>query len=151
MSLPPAWSSSFGNDFIPLTNVRTLDKGSGVVFCVKHVEQSIDKPVNHSWRNTVAIFALFPRSSYQVMQTSKYDFIENTKGMVIDRKWAGWCRFFRLKTLLNSWVLTEKLSLSLKNVLAVTSPITRYLNTAETTSHLTITEFTLVIKTPEVC
>lgn len=29
--------------------------------------------------------ALFPDLTYQVMQTSKYDFIENTKGMVIDR------------------------------------------------------------------
>ncbi|WP_413699508.1 hypothetical protein ACLKMH_18955 [Psychromonas sp. KJ10-10] len=32
---------------------------------------------------------LFPDLSFDVMQKSKYDYIENTKGMVIDRSELG--------------------------------------------------------------
>ncbi len=53
------------------------------IFYIKRVRFLDDNPitVEETWMPT----AMFPDLTYQVMQGSKYDFIEQQKGMVIDR------------------------------------------------------------------
>ena len=58
-------------------------KEGELVFYVKRVRFIDSNPI--TVEETWLPVALFPDLTYQVMQTSKYDFIENTKGMVIDR------------------------------------------------------------------
>lgn len=58
-------------------------KEGELVFYVKRVRFIDNNPI--TVEETWLPVALFPDLTYQVMQTSKYDFIENTKGMVIDR------------------------------------------------------------------
>ncbi len=58
-------------------------KEGELVFYVKRVRFIDDNPI--TVEETWLPVALFPDLTYQVMQASKYDFIENTKGMVIDR------------------------------------------------------------------
>ncbi|CZF79808.1 Mannosyl-D-glycerate transport/metabolism system repressor MngR [Grimontia celer] len=67
-----------------LTMAENLNIAEGdKVFYVKRVRYVDEAPitVEETWLPT----EMFPDLSYQVMQGSKYDFIENTKGMVIDR------------------------------------------------------------------
>ena len=53
------------------------------MFYVKRVRYIDNNPI--AVEETWLPVALFPDLSYQVMQQSKYDFIENTKGLTIDR------------------------------------------------------------------
>lgn len=53
------------------------------IFYVKRVRYIDNNPI--AVEETWLPVALFPDLSYQVMQQSKYDFIENTKGLTIDR------------------------------------------------------------------
>lgn len=53
------------------------------IFYVKRVRYIEDNPI--TVEETWLPLALFPDLTYQVMQNSKYDFIEKTKGLVIDR------------------------------------------------------------------
>lgn len=67
-----------------LTMADLLDIGEGdKIFYVKRVRYLDDKPitVEETWLPT----DMFPDLTYQVMQGSKYHFIEKEKGMVIDR------------------------------------------------------------------
>ncbi|MBM4862710.1 GntR family transcriptional regulator [Vibrio parahaemolyticus] len=67
-----------------LTIADALNIGEGdKIFYVKRVRYLDDKPitVEETWLPT----EMFPDLTYQVMQGSKYQFIENDKGMVIDR------------------------------------------------------------------
>ncbi len=60
-------------------NITENDK----IFYIKRVRYVGDNPI--TVEETWLPLTLFPDLSYQVMQGSKYDYIENTKGMVIDR------------------------------------------------------------------
>lgn len=59
-----------------------IDEGE-MVFYVKRVRHMDNSPI--TVEETWLPVSLFPDLTYQVMQKSKYDFIEKTKGMVIDR------------------------------------------------------------------
>ncbi len=60
-------------------NITENDK----IFYIKRVRYVGDNPI--TVEETWLPLTLFPDLSYQVMQGSKYDYIEHTKGMVIDR------------------------------------------------------------------
>ncbi len=53
------------------------------IFHVKRLRSIGDHPI--TFEETWMPLRLFPDLTYQVMEKSKYDYIENTKGMVIDR------------------------------------------------------------------
>ncbi|PKH04046.1 transcriptional regulator [Psychromonas sp. MB-3u-54] len=53
------------------------------IFYIKRVRYIDDNPIKVE--ETWLPLALFPDLTYEVMQKSKYDFIEKTKGLVIDR------------------------------------------------------------------
>ncbi|MEH6454025.1 MAG: GntR family transcriptional regulator [Psychromonas sp.] len=62
-----------------LLNISETDR----VFHVKRVRGIEDHPI--TVEETWMPLELFPDLTYEVMEKSKYDFIENTKGLVIDR------------------------------------------------------------------
>ncbi|AIS57712.1 GntR family transcriptional regulator [Vibrio coralliilyticus] len=67
-----------------LTMAEHLEISEGErIFYIKRVRFLDDNPitVEETWMPT----EMFPDLTYQVMQGSKYDFIENQKGLVIDR------------------------------------------------------------------
>lgn len=67
-----------------LTMAENLDIAEGdKIFYVKRVRYVDDNPI--TVEETWLPISLFPDLSYQVMQGSKYEFIENQKGMKIDR------------------------------------------------------------------
>ncbi|WED23769.1 GntR family transcriptional regulator [Vibrio sp. JC009] len=53
------------------------------IFYIKRVRYMDDNPI--TVEETWMPLALFPDLTYEVMRSSKYDYIENQKGMVIDR------------------------------------------------------------------